>query len=72
MDQNFTAKIINDNKHIIHIIQDPKHVLKKLRNNVQSSSIEHKSSPGRYLVCKGKSIELEHQDGAFTLITKEV
>ena len=36
-DQKLMAKNIYDNSQIIHIIQDPKHVLKKLRNNVQSS-----------------------------------
>ena len=64
-DQKFMAKNIYDNTQTIHIIQDPKHVIKKLRNNVQSSSVEHKSSPGRYLVCKGKSIVWEHWEEAF-------
>ena len=60
----FMAKNIYDNTQPIFIIQDPKHVIKKIRNNVQSSSIENKSSPGRYLICKGKSILWEHWEEA--------
>ena len=50
------AKNIYDSMQTIFIIQDPKHVTKKIRNNVESSLAEHRSSPGRYLILKGKCI----------------
>ena len=61
----FMAKNIYDSTQTIFIIQDPKHVIKKIRNNVESSLAEHKSSPGRYLSCKGKCILWEHWGEAF-------
>ena len=55
----FMAKNILDSMHCF-IIQDPKHVINKIRNNVESSLAEQMSSTGRYLICKGKYILWEH------------
>lgn len=54
--QNFIAKDIYDKDHQIFVIQDVKHVIKKLRNNIEASKREHKASAGRYLVLNGKPI----------------
>ena len=59
------AKNIYDSTQTIFIIQDPKHVTKKKRNNVESSLAEHMSSPGRYLILKEKCILWEHWGEAF-------
>ena len=66
------AKNIYDSTQTIFIIQDSKHVIKKVRSNVESSLAEQRSSPGRYLICKGKCIIWEHWDRLLILIIKEV
>ena len=53
-------KNIYDSRQTIFIIQDLKHIIKKIRNNFESSLAEHKSSPARDLICKGTCNLWEH------------
>ena len=41
-------------------IQDIMHVLKKIRNNIESSKLSHKSKPGWYPTLNGKPIVWDH------------
>lgn len=54
--QKFTAKDIYDKNHQVFVIQDVKHVIKKLRNNIEANKTKHKASAGRHLVLNGKPI----------------
>ena len=55
--------------HKICLLQDIKHVLKKIRNNMESSRSENKSKPGRYIIKKlypnsmeslGRSVQIQY------------
>lgn len=63
--QNFTATSIFDSNHKIYVIQDVKHVIKTLRNNIEASKQQNKNSNGRYLVLNGRAIIWEHFEDAF-------
>jgi hypothetical protein len=52
-------------EHGICFIQDIMHVLKKIRNNLESSKIENKTSTGRYLVHSGKCITWDHWEACY-------
>ncbi|KAJ8306391.1 hypothetical protein KUTeg_016936 [Tegillarca granosa] len=49
-EKKFKFQDIYDGNHSICAIQDIMHVLKRIRNNVESSRIENQSQAGRYLV----------------------
>ncbi|XP_046357922.2 uncharacterized protein LOC124136148 [Haliotis rufescens] len=51
--------------HQISVCQDIKHVFKKLRNGLESSKLNFKSSKGRYLLLNTEHIIWEHWEGAF-------
>ena len=52
-------------KHSICAIQDIMHVLKKVRNNLESSCSENRSKAGRYLVLNEVSVLWEHWQECF-------
>lgn len=56
---NFVAKDIYDSKHQVCVIQDIKHVFKKIRNSIESSKRANESSSGRHLVLNGRPIVWE-------------
>lgn len=62
---NWIFKDIYFSQHSICFIQDIMHVFKKVRNNIESSKLEHKTSAGRYLVNEGKSITWDHWEACF-------
>lgn len=63
--EKYTAQNIYDSDHQVYVIQDVKHVIKKLRNNIEASKREHKSSAGRYLVLNGKPVVWDHFEEAY-------
>lgn len=69
-EQKYKAVDIYDSKHKLYIIQDPKHVLKKIRNNIEASTNKHKSTAGRYLVLNGKCVIWEHFKEAYMFNTQ--
>lgn len=58
--QKFVFNDIYDQQHSICAIQDIMHVLKKIRNNIESSKSEHRTKPGRYLVLDDKPVLWDH------------
>jgi hypothetical protein len=52
-------------QHKMCAMQDIMHVLKKIRNNVESSTTSHKSAAGRYLVLNDKPIVWDHWRACF-------
>jgi len=62
---HFQTKNIYDPQHSISIVQDIKHVFKKIRNGVESSRLSHKSAAGRCLVYDDKDIVWDHWEGAY-------
>lgn len=67
---NFTVKDIFNSEHKVYVIQDIKHVLKKIRNNFESCKLEHKATAGRYLILNGKPIVWDHVEAAFQFNTQ--
>ena len=63
-DHNFTVTNIYDDGKQITLVQDAKHCLKKIRNNVESSRANHRTDKGRLLLYKGKEILWHHWEGA--------
>lgn len=61
----FAARDIYNLQHRVFIIQDVKHVIKKLRNNVEASKLANKTEKGRYLLLNEKPIIWEHFEEAF-------
>lgn len=64
-DNNFTVQNIFNEDHQISIVQDAKHVLKKIRNNVESSKESHRKDKGRFLLWNGHEILWEHWEEAY-------
>ena len=62
---NFTAKDMFNSHHRLYVIQDIKHVIKKIRKNLEASKLENKPAAGRYFVLNGKSIVWNHVEEAF-------
>jgi hypothetical protein len=62
---HFLATDIFDNSHQIAIIQDIKHVLKKVRNSILSSRNINKCAKGRYLILNDQPIVWDHFEEAF-------
>ena len=61
----FTAKNIFCNDQKLYVIQDVKHVLKKIRNNFEASKLNNRSAAGRFLVLDGKAIVWDHIESAY-------
>jgi hypothetical protein len=51
--------------HKICLLQDIKHVLKKIRNNMEASRSENKSKPGRYIIKDDIPIVWSHWEEAY-------
>jgi hypothetical protein len=49
-----------DHTHSICAIQDIMHCLKKVRNNIESSTLEHSKDKGRYLIIKDVPVVWDH------------
>lgn len=62
---HFLATDIYDNSHQLAIIQNIKHVLKKIRNSMLSSKNIHRSAPDRYFLLNNQPIVWDHFDEAF-------
>lgn len=60
LDASFTAANLVYPQQVMIFIQDIKHCLKKIRNNILSSKGSHKSSKSRYLMLNGKCILWDH------------
>ena len=67
---NFTATNIFSKDQNLYIIQDVKHVIKKIRNNFEASKLKNKSAAGRFLVLDGKAIVWEHIESAYKFNTE--
>lgn len=67
---DFTAKDIYNSDHKIFVIQDVKHVIKKIRNNLEASRGKNKGVPGRYLILNGKPVVWDHIEEAFNFNTQ--
>ncbi|XP_061171803.1 uncharacterized protein LOC133181293 [Saccostrea echinata] len=62
----FLFKNVYNREHVIVAIQDIKHVLKRIRNNIESSRRENQgNSNGRYLVLEGQAILWDHWEECF-------
>lgn len=59
-EDKFIFKDIFYHKHRICSIQDIMHVLKKVRNNIESSSSKNSSKSGRHLILNGTPIVWDH------------
>lgn len=64
-DSNWVFKDIFFRDHGMCFIQDIMHVLKKVRNNLESSKLPNKTSAGRYLVHEKNCIVWEHWESCF-------
>ena len=62
---SYTVRNIFVPNGYITIIQDIKHVLKKIRNNIESSKKAHNGAPGRYLVLEDNEVIWEHFSAAY-------
>ena len=62
---NFLVSDIFERDHQICILQDIKHVLKKIRNNLESSRLENKSKPGCCLINYSVPIVRSHWEEAY-------
>ena len=67
---DFTAKDIYNSDHKIFVIQDVKHVIKKIRNNLEASREKNKGVPGRYLILNGKPVVWDHIEEAINFNTQ--
>ncbi|OWF43040.1 hypothetical protein KP79_PYT24941 [Mizuhopecten yessoensis] len=59
-DDSFIFPDVFYREHKICAIQDIMHVLKKIRNNIESSTNENSSKSGRYLVLENEKIVWDH------------
>ena len=64
-ENNFVFNDTFCKSHKMCAIQDIMHVIKKIRNNIESSKQEHKTKAGRYLIINDKPIIWEHWMEAF-------
>lgn len=62
---NWVFQDIFFREHGMCFVQDIMHVLKKIRNNVESSKSQHKTSAGRYLVHGSKCITWDHWESCY-------
>jgi hypothetical protein len=56
---------IYNRQHTICAIQDIMHCIKKTRNNIESSKVQNKSAPGRYLILNDRPILWDHWEAWF-------
>ncbi|KAK3086240.1 hypothetical protein FSP39_015651 [Pinctada imbricata] len=61
----YTIIDVFDNNHTINIIQDIKHVLKKIRNNLEASRSSNANSNKRHLILNSYPVLWEHFENAF-------
>ena len=59
-ENHYVFKDVYDIEHNLCAIQDIMHVLKKTRNNVESSKLAHKSKAGKFLTLNNKPIIWDH------------
>ncbi|XP_063444845.1 uncharacterized protein LOC134725169 [Mytilus trossulus] len=64
-EHDFVFRDVFCKSHKMFAIQDIMHVIKKIRNNTESSKQEHKTKAGRYLIINDKPIIWEHWIEAF-------
>ncbi|VDI20706.1 Hypothetical predicted protein [Mytilus galloprovincialis] len=64
-EENFIVSDIFQKDHKICLIQDVKHVIKKIRNSLLVSKSENKSKPGRYILMNSTPIVWEHWESAY-------
>ncbi|XP_060601671.1 uncharacterized protein LOC132754935, partial [Ruditapes philippinarum] len=69
-ESKFLFQNIYFHKHYLCAIQDIMHVLKKVRNNIESSIAENKTKPGRYLIMNETPILWDHWREAFNQFFK--
>ncbi|KAK3109107.1 hypothetical protein FSP39_023224 [Pinctada imbricata] len=62
---SYIASNIFDQNQPICVIQDIKHVMKKIRNSIESSKSGHKNNTGRYIILEGLPVIWEHFEHAF-------
>ena len=58
--EQFKFKNIYDINHLLCAVQDIMHVLKRVRNNIESSKMENITKRDRYLLLNGCSIVWDH------------
>ena len=66
----YITKEINNIEHQIFVIQDSKHVIKRIRNNIEASKLANRSSPGRHLTISEKPVVWEHFKTAYGFNTQ--
>lgn len=69
--QNFAAKDIYNCDHKVFVIQDIKHVIKKIRNSYEASRGKNKYVAGRYLIMNGKPVVWDHIEEAYNFNTQQ-
>jgi hypothetical protein len=62
---NYTFPDVFCRDHAMYAIQDIMHVIKKIRNNVESSKGDNRRKTGRYLIFNEKCIVWEHWEESF-------
>ena len=62
---NYTTKDIYNIGHDVFVIQDSKHVIKRIRNSIESSKLGNRAAPGRHLVLNDQPIVWEHFEAAY-------
>lgn len=63
--ENFVVSDIFQRDHKICLIQDIKHVLKKIRNSILASRLEYEPNPGRFIVKNSRPIVWNHWENAY-------
>lgn len=66
----YITKDIYNIEHQVFVIQDSKHVIKRIRNSIEASKLANKSSPGRHLTIFDKPVVWEHFEAAYAFNTQ--
>lgn len=69
--ENFVVSDIFQRDHKICLIQDIKHVLKKIRNSILASRLEYEPKPGRFIVTNSRPIVWNHWENAYKYNVKD-
>lgn len=69
--ENFVVSDIFQRDHKICLIQDIKHVLKKIRNSILASRLEYEPKPGRFIVKNSRPIVWNHWENAYKYNVKD-
>ena len=62
---DYTTTDIYNIDHKVFIIQDSKHVIKRIRNSIESSKMANRAAPGRHLSLDDQPIVWEHFEDAY-------